>query len=197
MRRTLLWASAVLVVLGAAGACSATTPTGAGAGAATTAPTTAAAPPGTNTGTNAGTNAGTSPGTAPAPVVKQVLNQQQDPPGAPGRTLTLMRYVIAPGAKLSPHVHPGIQLAYIESGTLTYTIVSGTANVRRQGGDPTPVTGPTTITLNAGDAVDETGEMVHFGANERTVPLVILASLLTEDGKDLAVTVSVPATTPT
>lgn len=191
MRRTLLWASAVLVVLGAAGACSATTPTGAGAGAATTAPTTAAAPP--------GTNAGTSPGTAPAPVVKQVLNQQQDPPGAPGRTLTLMRYVIAPGAKLSPHVHPGIQLAYIESGTLTYTIVSGTANVRRQGGDPTPVTGPTTITLNAGDAVDETGEMVHFGANERTVPLVILASLLTEDGKDLAVTVSVsvPATTPT
>jgi hypothetical protein len=189
MRRLLLCATAVLLTLGAAGACSATaTPTATGAGAATSAPT--APPPAP------GTPAGTTPGTAPAAVVKQVLNQQVDPPGAPGRTLTLMRYVIAPGAKLSPHVHPGIQLAFIESGTLTYTIVSGTASVRRGGGEPTPVTGPTTITLNAGDAVNETGDMVHFGANEGSVPLVILASLLTEDGKDLAVTVSVPATTP-
>jgi len=129
-------------------------------------------------------------------VVKQMLSQQVDPPGAPGRTLTLMRYVIAPGAKLSAHIHPGIQLAYIDSGTLTYTIVSGTANVRRGSAEPTPITGPTTITLNAGDAVNETGTMVHFGANEGPVPLVILASLLTEDGKDLAVTVTVPATTP-
>lgn len=183
MRRLLLCASAVLLTIGGLAACASTT---AQTSTATSSATTGAP----------GTVAGTTPGTAPTAVVKQVLNEQKDPPGAPGRTLTLMRYVIAPGAKLSPHIHPGIQLAYIESGTLTYTIVSGTANVRRGGGGPEPVTGPATITLHAGDAVNETGDMVHFGANEGSVPLVILASLLTEDGKDLAVTVSVPATTP-
>jgi len=193
MRRALLSVAAVLLTFVAASACSATTAsTTPGTTAATTIGSTNAAA----SGSTPGSTAGSTPGTATAPVVKQVLNQQADPPGAPGRTLTLMRYVIAPGAKLSPHVHPGIQLAYIESGTLTYTIVSGTANVRRGGADPTPVTGPTTITLDAGDAVNETGDMVHFGANDGSVPLVILASLLTEDGKDLAVTVSVPATTP-
>jgi oxalate decarboxylase/phosphoglucose isomerase-like protein (cupin superfamily) len=140
-----------------------------------------------------GTPAGVTSGTAPAAIQKIVLNQQKDPPGAPGRTLTLIRYVIAPGAKLSPHVHPGVQLAYIEAGTLTYTIVSGTATVRRAGGDPTPVTGPTTITLDPGDAVTETDGMVHYGANEGAVPLVILATLLTDSSQDLAVTVSIPS----
>ncbi|MEZ5141548.1 MAG: cupin domain-containing protein [Acidimicrobiales bacterium] len=130
-------------------------------------------------------------------VAKDVLATTADPPGAPGRTLTLIRYTIAPGAKLTPHIHPGIQLAAIDTGTLTYTVESGTATVTRAGGDTEAVTGPATITLGPGDSVAEPDGMVHFGANDTTTPVVILATLLTEDGRDLAVTVTTagPATT--
>lgn len=121
----------------------------------------------------------------------EILDDLTDPPGAAGRTLSLVRYHIAPGAKLVPHVHPGVQMARIESGTLTYTIESGTALVRRAGSDAdSEVTGPTTITLVAGDSVVERGDMVHFGENRSAKPLVIIATLLTEDGRDLAVPVT-------
>ncbi len=147
-------------------------------------------------GSTAAPPAGGAPTTTVA-VAKDVLATTADPPGAPGRTLTLIRYTIAPGAKLTPHIHPGIQLAAIDTGTLTYTVESGTATVTRAGGDTEAVTGPATITLGPGDSVAEPDGMVHFGANDTTTPVVILATLLTEDGRDLAVTVTTagPATT--
>ena len=116
-----------------------------------------------------------------------MLGSEADPPGAPGRTVTLVRYTIAPGAQLPAHVHPGVQLASIETGSLTYTVVSGTAIVKRVSGVVEPVTGPSTVTLGPGDSVTERGDMVHFGANTTAAPLVILATLLTETGRDLAV----------
>jgi hypothetical protein len=128
------------------------------------------------------------------PVVRDILVDKMDPPGVPGRTLSLVKYTIAPGAQLPAHVHPGIQLASIQSGTLTYTVISGSATVRR-GTTATgeTVTGPATITLGPGDDVTEVGDMVHFGANKTDRPVVIMATLLTEDGRDLAITV--PQTT--
>ncbi len=132
---------------------------------------------------------------AAEPVVKDVLATDATPPGAPGYTLTLIRYTIAPGAKLAQHVHPGVQMANIDSGTLTYTIISGTATVRRAGGEPAPVTGPTTISLGPGDSVVEPGDMVHFGANDTDQPVVISATLLTESDKGLSVAVSTTTTT--
>lgn len=135
------------------------------------------------------------PATTAAAVVKEVLASMTDPPGAPGRTLTLIRYTIAPGAQLPAHVHPGVQLASIQAGSLSYTVVSGTAIVRRAGNaTPEPVTGPKAITLDPGDAVEEKGDMVHFGANRTADPVVILATLLTESGRDLAVPVATPPT---
>jgi len=135
-----------------------------------------------------------SPGTT-VEVRTEVLTQFADPPGADGRTLSLVRYTIAPGAKLSPHVHPGVQMAHIESGTLTYTIVSGTAMVERAGSsDRTVAPGPTTIELVAGDSVIEVDDMVHYGENRTAEPIVILASLLTEDGHDLAEKITTPTT---
>lgn len=123
-------------------------------------------------------------------VVKDVLGQVDDPPGATSSMLTLIRYTIPPGAKLAPHIHPGVQLARIESGSLSYTIEKGTATVRRAGADRDErATGPTTITLEPGDTVTELDAMVHFGANETDEPVVIVATLLTTDGKDLAVPV--------
>lgn len=169
------WAAAALVVA-AATAC--------GSSATTATPASTARP-----------SAGGGPTTTVA-VAKDVLGTDPAPPGAPGRTLTLIRYTIAPGAKLAPHVHPGVQLARIESGTLTYTVETGTATVTRADGATEQITGPATTTLGPGDAVVEHDGMVHFGANETQQPVVILATLLTEDGKDLAVTVTTPAPTP-
>lgn len=173
-RRRLLvvLATAALVLVGIG--CGSSTTSGATAG--STAPATSAGAPGTTVA-----------------VQKDVLATDPQPPGAPGRTLTLIRYTIAPGAKLAPHVHPGVQLASIQSGTLTYTVVSGSVTLTRAGAAPTQVTGPTTITLGPGDVVAETGDMVHYGANDSSSPVVILASLLTETGKDLAVTVTTTA----
>ncbi len=134
---------------------------------------------------------------AAEPVQRDILATDVDPPGAPGRTLTLIRYTIAPGAQLAAHVHPGVQMASIQSGSLAYTVISGTAVVKRApSGAVEEVTGPAATTLGPGDAVTETGEMVHFGANMTAEPVVILASLLTETGRDLAVPVTtVPTTT--
>jgi quercetin dioxygenase-like cupin family protein len=125
--------------------------------------------------------------TTVAPVVRDLLASDADPPGAAGRTLSLVRYTIAPGAQLAPHVHPGVQMASIQAGSLSYTVVSGTATVKRSTGTTEAVAGPATTTLATGDAVIETGNMVHFGANTTGAPIIILAALLTETGLDLAV----------
>ena len=146
-----------------------------------------------DTGTKGAPPPSASPATTAVPVLKESLATEVDPPGAPGRTLTLMRYTIAPGAKLSPHIHPGVQLASIQSGTLTYTVISGTATVTRANGTKEEVTGQT-ITLGPGDAVAENDGMVHFGENKTDAPVVILATLLTQSDKDLAVTVTTGAT---
>lgn len=127
-----------------------------------------------------------------SPVLREILAQDNDPPGAPGRLLTLVRYTIAPGAELAPHRHPGVQMASIVSGTLTYEVVSGSATVQRAvGPDGVPASveqlrGPAETTLGPGDVVVEVGEMLHYGANRTASPVVILATLITE-GTDLAV----------
>lgn len=124
---------------------------------------------------------------APA-VLVEVLAQDVDPPGAPGRTLTLVRYTVPPGARLAPHLHRGVQLARITAGRLTYTVVEGTAIVRRSGeATDAPLVGPVTTVLEVGDAVTEHDGMVHFGADDTDEPVVIEATLLTADGEDLAV----------
>ena len=143
-------------------------------------------------GAGCGGDAGTAgqppgPATTVAPVVRDLLAVNVDPPGAPGRTLSLVRYTIAPGAQLPSHVHPGVQIAAIQEGTLSYTIISGTATIKRSSGVTESMTGPGKTALSPGDAVTETGDMVHFGANATSAPVVILASLLTESGRDLAV----------
>jgi quercetin dioxygenase-like cupin family protein len=114
-----------------------------------------------------------------------------EPPGAPARRLTLIRYTIAAGAQLAPHTHPGVQMATIESGTLGYNVLAGRATVRRAATSMTEyLEGPAATTLGPGDSVIEPFDMLHFGANTTTSRVVILATLLTEAGKDLAVPVS-------
>jgi len=109
-----------------------------------------------------------------------------DPPNAKGQTLYLQRVEIDPGAQLAEHFHDGAQVARVESGTLTYNIVSGDAPVVRADGTKETFTGPTVVTLAPGDTVTETGQLVHFGANTGTEKVVIIASALLKSGSGLA-----------
>jgi quercetin dioxygenase-like cupin family protein len=110
------------------------------------------------------------------------------PASAPDQSLQLVRYIIEPGTTLPKHVHPGTQLASIESGELTYTVVNGQIRVERAAtnGTPGPVetltSGQTTV-LRPGDAVIETEGNVHFGENLSDEPVVILAAVLLEAGQ--------------
>lgn len=124
---------------------------------------------------------------APVLVTRSVL-VQAIPAAAPGHDLQLVRYVIEPGAKLPAHTHPGTQIAWIDSGELTYSVVDGSITVQRGTADGEPdaietlTSGQTTV-LKPGDAVIETEGMVHFGENQTDQQVVILASTLLVSGE--------------
>ena len=118
-------------------------------------------------------------------VTREILGQTA-PEQASGHELYLVRVTVPAGALLAPHTHPGTQVARIERGTLTYTIISGTATVVRAGadgeaGETEEVSGPATVRLRKGDTVIEPEGMVHEAANrgERKV-IIVLTALLTE-----------------
>ena len=126
------------------------------------------------------------------PVVREILGRVDDPRGAPHRRLTLVRYTIAAGAELVPHLHPGVQMASMVSGVLTYRVISGTATIHRTV-DPNGVAlavervvGPADTELHPGDLVVEDSSMVHFGSNRTSEPVVILAALITDPRSDLS-----------
>src|SRR5438270_13265242 len=70
-------------------------------------------------------------------VTREVLSDGM-PAKAPGQQLLLLRYTFEPGAVIPPHTHPGMQTAYVVSGTLGYTVLCGYAQVVRApiGGAP-------------------------------------------------------------
>jgi len=140
-----------------------------------------------STATQGSTPAALASPAASGGIVRSVL-VGATPASAPDQSLQLVRYVIQPGTVLPAHIHPGTQLARIESGELTYTVVRGQIRVERSTADGTPgpaewvKSGETTV-LRPGDAVIETEGNVHFGENRGTEPLVILAATLLEAGQ--------------
>jgi quercetin dioxygenase-like cupin family protein len=119
------------------------------------------------------------------------------PANEPDQSLQLVRYDILPGTTLPKHIHPGTQIAYIQSGELTYTVVTGRAEIHRAAGNGTPAAtewldaGNTTV-LEPGDAVIETREMVHYGADLGTEPVVILAADLLDAGQPTSIVQATP-----
>jgi mannose-6-phosphate isomerase-like protein (cupin superfamily) len=120
-------------------------------------------------------------------VVREVL-QAGMPAAAPGQVLELVRYTIAPGTRLPAHTHPGMQAAYVESGTLAYTVLVGEVEIRRAGTAGTP--GPVEVLrpgrealIYPGDGFVEAPGLVHFGRNPGPGPLVILVASLFEAGQ--------------
>ena len=126
---------------------------------------------------------------------REALAQVVKPPGAPGRTLGLSRVTIPAHTSLAPHRHPGDQIAFIESGTLTYTVRTGVVRVYRGPADASPrlvasIHSGQTRRVPTGDWVVERQGDVHFGANRGGRPVVILLATLFTTGSPP----SIPAT---
>lgn len=117
--------------------------------------------------------------------VSRVVLVGANPPDYVNETLELIRVEVAPGAALPAHSHPGVQIASIVAGELTYSVVVGEVHIERTGVNGTPVSveimkaGATTV-LHAGDAVVETEGMIHHAENLGTETVVIYASALRE-----------------
>ena len=109
------------------------------------------------------------------------------PSEAEGRILELVRYTIPPGANLPAHIHPGMQIEQVEFGTLTYTVVKGSAKIiRADRTEETLQAGQTTL-LKVGDSLAEPGGMVHFGKNETASSVILLSASLFEANKPKAI----------
>ena len=94
---------------------------------------------------------------------------------APGHELTLRRITLPPGTGIAPHTHPGALVIYIESGTWSYTSLSGTGRVTRaaaSGASPAPaedlVVGAELV-LTAGEVlyVEDPGDVVSNVGDDR------------------------------
>jgi hypothetical protein len=126
--------------------------------------------------------------------VRDALAQAVSPSGARGETLGLSRVVIPPDAQLALHVHPGTQIAYIDKGTLTYTVRTGAVKVYRGQADKDPqlvrrITAGHTAKIRAGQWLIEKPHVQHFGANRSGKPVVILAATLLKNGQPPAIPV--------
>jgi quercetin dioxygenase-like cupin family protein len=130
------------------------------------------------------------PSGSAAVTVRTVLASGAPSFAAPGYEMDLARYTIPPHAKLAPHHHPGMQLAYIESGTLTYTVIEGTVTVHAIDGSTRTIGPGQTGQIRTGEWLTETPEIVHFGANETDQPISILASSLFVQGDPPAIVVT-------
>jgi quercetin dioxygenase-like cupin family protein len=121
----------------------------------------------------------------PAPTYNS-LARTVNPIGAKGRALGLSRVVIQPGAKIPLHYHQGTQVAYIQSGTLTYTVHTGSVKVMTGPGDDgtlvREIKAGQTGKIKAGQWIKEVPSEQHRANNLGKKKIVIyLANLLKKD----------------
>ncbi len=122
-------------------------------------------------------------------VVREVLSSA-DPESAPGEVLALVEYTIPAGAVLPVHIHPGVQMATVESGTLTYHVIeNGSAPVTRADGTEEIIGPGESTTFEVGDSFVEPEGMVHYGENLTDEPVVLLATSLLEADEPAAILV--------
>jgi quercetin dioxygenase-like cupin family protein len=135
------------------------------------------------------------PTATPAPVVREVINEG-DPAAAPGQVLQLVRYHIPPNTVLPVHIHPGMQVALVESGTLHYTVVEGSMNYVRADGKSGVLKAGEETDFHAGDSLVEAQGMVHFGENRTDEPVVLLVASLFEADMPPSSIVATPVASP-
>jgi quercetin dioxygenase-like cupin family protein len=123
---------------------------------------------------------------APQPIVVTDLGRGE-PTNAPGNYLELDRVTIAPGATIPTHIHPGAYVISVESGDFGFTVIKGEAQITHAGSTTTePIAAGPEVVAHAGDAIFETGGVVHAARNVGTTPVVLLtAGLLANDQPSL------------
>ena len=141
-----------------------------------------------------GAYAGAQMAADPAPVVREALAQDVNPAGGRGRTLGLSRVDVPVGAELPLHRHPGTQIARIQRGVLTYTVVTGRVNVMR--GNPEvratkvrTIAAGRTARIRAGQWIVERPGTIHRAANRGQATIVIYISSLFRNGAPPAIPV--------
>jgi quercetin dioxygenase-like cupin family protein len=148
----------------------------------------AAAPLLVATGATVGWAAGSA---EPPVVVREPLAEAKQPRGVDGRTLGLSRVTVMPDAELPAHTHPGTQVAYVEQGTLTYTVNDGRVSVMRgSSDDPTVVRrirSGETGKIRTGQWIVEQPNDHHQAANRGDLPVVIFTATLLRKGFPTAI----------
>jgi quercetin dioxygenase-like cupin family protein len=117
------------------------------------------------------------------------------PSFAKGYQLSLTTAVIPPGAGFPPHRHPGMQVSYIESGTLQFTVYRGHVDVYTG----TPGTSQKLVRvlragqtgyIKAGQWIVETPSLWHRGANIGHKRVLIRLATLLRRGQPAAIPVN-------
>lgn len=116
-----------------------------------------------------------------APVERRVLSSSH-PLAAPGETLELVQYIIPSGARLPVHRHPGVQMATVESGSLTYHVVDhGEVIVTRADGTEESIGAGVVTNFGVGDSWVEPVGMVHYAENLSDEPVILMSTSLLDD----------------
>jgi hypothetical protein len=132
---------------------------------------------------------------ASAPQAQRIDLAAGYPSFARGYRLSLTEAVLPPGAGFPPHRHPGMQVAYVQSGTLQYTVFQGTVKIFR--GHPGSsqklvrvLRAGQTGSIRAGQWIIETASLHHKGANVGRKRVVILLATLLRSDKPPAIPVT-------
>jgi hypothetical protein len=123
---------------------------------------------------------------APAPA-RQAMAQTEHVQGAPGRTMVLSKVTVPAGAKLVVHHHLGTQISRVVSGTLTYTVREGKAELFEGESDEKPrlvrvISAGMTAQIQGGQWLVEQPSDIHQAANRGSSPVVIYLATLLQDG---------------
>ena len=117
---------------------------------------------------------------------REPLAQSTVVKGAKKKTLGLSRVTIPPGATIALHHHQGTQVAYIQAGTLTYTVKSGSVTVMSGPSDAPKlvrkIKAGQTGKILAGQWIVEQPTTVHMARNAGTAKVVIYLSTLLKTG---------------
>lgn len=110
---------------------------------------------------------------------------------ADGQTLYLARFTFLPGSEIFPHSHPGTILLSVDSGSLGWTLVDGTASIIRDAAagatEPTETlsTPGTEVILEPGDAIYYEDDVTHTARGAGDEPAIVLGTLLLTSGEPL------------
>jgi hypothetical protein len=118
---------------------------------------------------------------------RESLAATDKPEGAKGKTLGLSRVTVPPGAELALHHHEGTQIAHIAKGTLSYTVVEGSVEVRKGAADEDPklvrkIKAGETGRIKAGQWIVEQRSDRHMAANRGEQKIVIYLATLLDRG---------------